>query len=123
MLLTELNQHCLVHLFSFLDKESRSRLSRTCLRLKKVFEEPCLWTRLQFSSPTQLRRGDFILSPSLRFLTISWFSIRVQQVCNIEDWLKSSFQKDMCSQHDGLVRDFLQRVYQIVANAFSLLNE
>lgn len=110
MQLTELNQQCLLHLFSFLDKDNRKTLSQTCVRLREVFLDPCLWTRLHFSSPSQLREDNFILGPSLRYLTISWHSSRVQQVCNIEDWLKSSFQKKICSKHQDLVTDFLQQV-------------
>uniref|UniRef100_A0A8C6SN93 F-box and leucine-rich repeat protein 22 n=1 Tax=Neogobius melanostomus TaxID=47308 RepID=A0A8C6SN93_9GOBI len=110
MHLTQLNQQCLLHVFSFLDKDNRSSLSQTCVRLREVFLDPCLWTRLHFSSPSQLRQDNFILGPSLRYLTISWHSSRVQQVCNIEDWLKSSFQKDICSKHQSLVTDFLQQV-------------
>lgn len=110
MHLTQLNQQCLLHLFSYLDKDSRHSLSQTCVRLREVFLDPCLWTRLHFSSPSQLRRDNFILGPSLRYLTISWHSSQVQQVCNIEDWLKSSFQKDICSKHQSLVSNFLQQV-------------
>ncbi|CAL9697499.1 unnamed protein product [Knipowitschia caucasica] len=120
MLLTQLNHQCLLHLFSFLDKDTRHRLSQTCPRLQQVFLDPCLWTRLQFSSPTQLRQDNFILGPSLRLLGISWFSGRVQQVCNIEDWLKNEFQKDVCSKHQGLVRDFLKRVCHTCPNLLHL---
>ncbi|KAJ0069617.1 hypothetical protein NL108_011561 [Boleophthalmus pectinirostris] len=110
MLLTQLNHQCLLHLFSFLDKDGRLRLSQTCRRLREVFLDPCLWTRLHFSSPSQLRQDNFVLGASLRSLRISWFSSRVQQICNIEDWLKTSFQKSICGRHEGLVSDFLGRV-------------
>lgn len=110
MHLTQLNRECLLHLFSFLDKDSRRSLSLTCCQLRSVFLDPCLWNLLHFSSPCQLRRDNFVLGPSLRYLTICWYSSRVLQVCNIEDWLKSSFQKDICSKHEGLVSTFLAHV-------------
>lgn len=110
MHLTQLNHQCLLHLFSFLDKDNRKSLSQTCQRLREVYMDPTLWTLLQFSSPSQLRWDNYILGHSLKYLTISWFSSRVQQVCNIEDWLKSSFQKDICSKHENLVSDFLQDI-------------
>ncbi|XP_072290582.1 F-box and leucine-rich protein 22 [Eucyclogobius newberryi] len=120
MHLTQLNHQCLLHLFSFLDKDSRSRLSQTCVCLKEVFLDPCLWTQLQFSSPSQLRQDNFILGSSLRYLSISWYSSRVQQVCNIEDWLKTSFQKDICSKHESLVSDFLKQVCRTCPNLLQL---
>ncbi|KAK7891519.1 hypothetical protein WMY93_023482 [Mugilogobius chulae] len=103
--LTQLNHQCLLHLFSFLDKDDRSRLSQTCERL---------------SSPSQLRQDNFILGSSLRYLSISWFSSRVQQVCNIEDWVKTSFQKDICSKHESVVINFLQRVCHTCPNLLQL---
>ncbi|KAM3870421.1 LOW QUALITY PROTEIN: F-box and leucine-rich protein 22 [Diretmus argenteus] len=120
MHLTQLNRECLLHLFSFLDKDSRRSLSLTCHRLCEVFLDPRLWSLLHFSSPCQLRRDNFVLGPSLRFLTICWFSSRVQQVCNIEDWLKSSFQRDICSKHESLVSTFLARVCHMCPNLLSL---
>lgn len=110
MHLTQLNSECLRHLFSFLDKDSRKSLSQSCQRLREVFLDPCLWSLLHFSSPCQLKRDNFVLGPSLRYLTICWHSSRVLQVCNIEDWLKTSFQKDICSKHENLVSDFLTHV-------------
>lgn len=110
MHITQLNRECLLHLFSFLDKDSRRTLSLTCRELREVFLDPCLWNLLHFSSPCQLRRANFVLGPSLRYLTVCWYSSRVLQVCNIEDWLKSSFQKDICSKHERLVSTFLTHV-------------
>lgn len=110
MHLTQLNHECLLHLFSFLDKDSRRSLSYTCHQLREVFLDPSLWNLLRFSSPCQLRRDNFVLGPSLRYLTICWYSSRVLQVCNIEDWMKSSFQKDICSKHESLVSTFLAHV-------------
>lgn len=109
MHLTQLNRECLLHLFSFLDKDSRRSLSLTCHQLREVFLDPQLWNLLHFSSLCQLRRDNFVLGPSLRYLTVCWYSSRVQ-VCNIEDWLKSSFQKDICSNHESLVSAFLAHV-------------
>lgn len=110
MHVTQLNRECLLNLFSFLDKDSRRSLSLTCRQLREVFLDPRLWNLLHFSSPCQLRRDNFVLGPSLRYLTVCWYSSRVLQVCNIEDWLKSSFQKDICSKHESLVRTFLTHV-------------
>ncbi|XP_031138630.1 F-box and leucine-rich protein 22 isoform X2 [Sander lucioperca] len=116
MHLTQLDRECLLHLFSFLDKDSRRSLSLTCHQLREVFLDPCLWTLLQFSSPCQLTKDNFVLGPSLRFLTVCWHSSRVLQVCNIEDWLKSSFQKDICSKHESLVSTFLAHVCHMCPN-------
>lgn len=110
MHLTELNRECLLHLFSFLDKDSRKDLSLTCHQLRGVFLDPRLWTLLTFSSPCELTRDNFVLGPSLRHLTVCWYSSRVLKVCNIEDWLKSSFQRDICSKHESLVSTFLTHV-------------
>ena len=110
MQLTQLNHECLLHLFSFLDKDSRRSLSLACHHLREVFLDPCLWNLLHFSSPCQLRKDNFVLGPSLRCLSVCWYSSRVLQVCNIEDWLKSSFQKDICSKHESLVSTFLAHV-------------
>nr|XP_020475047.1 F-box and leucine-rich protein 22 [Monopterus albus] len=120
MHLTQLNRECLLHLFSFLDKDSRKSLSLTCHHLREVFLEPCLWNLLHFTSPCQLRRDNFVLGSSLRYLTICWYSSRVLQVCNIEDWLKSSFQKDICSKHEALVSAFLAHVCHMCPNLRSL---
>ncbi|XP_074534239.1 F-box and leucine-rich protein 22 [Halichoeres trimaculatus] len=120
MNLTELNRECLLHLFSFLDKDSRRSLSFTCRQLREVFMDPCLWNLLHFSSPCELRRDNFVLGPSLRYLTVCWYSSRVLQVCNIEDWLKSSFQKDICSKHERLVSTFLAQVCNMCPNLLSL---
>ncbi|XP_029991569.1 F-box and leucine-rich protein 22 [Sphaeramia orbicularis] len=120
MHLTQLNHECLLHLFSFLDKDTRRSLSLTCHQLRDVFLDPCLWNLLHFSSPCQLRRDNFVLGPSLRYLTICWHSSRVLQVCNIEDWLKSSFQRDICSKHENLVSSFLTQVCHVCPNLLSL---
>ncbi|KAI3371294.1 hypothetical protein L3Q82_023911, partial [Scortum barcoo] len=121
MHLTHLNRECLLHLFSFLDKDSRKSLSLTCHQLREVFLDPRLWNLLHFSSPCQLRRNNFVLGPSLRYLTVCWYSSRVLQVCNIEDWLKSSFQKDICSKHESLVSTFLAHVRHMCPNLLSLI--
>uniref|UniRef100_A0AAQ4QBC2 F-box and leucine-rich repeat protein 22 n=1 Tax=Gasterosteus aculeatus aculeatus TaxID=481459 RepID=A0AAQ4QBC2_GASAC len=42
--------------------------------------------------------------------------VRVLQVCNIEDWLKSSFQKDICGKHESLVSAFLSHVCRMCPN-------
>ncbi|XP_045893254.1 F-box and leucine-rich protein 22 [Micropterus dolomieu] len=120
MHLSQLNRECLLHLFSFLDKDSRRSLSLTCHQLRRVFLDPWLWNLLHFSSPCQLRRDNFVLGPSLRYLTVCWYSSRVLQVCNIEDWLKSSFQKDICSKHESLVSTFLAHVCHMCPNLLSL---
>ncbi|XP_076863625.1 F-box and leucine-rich protein 22 [Brachyhypopomus gauderio] len=119
MQLTDLNQECLLHLFSFLDKDARKSLSLTCVRLREAFLDPRLWSLLHFCSPCELRRNNFILSPSLRFLDICWHSSRVK-VCNIEYWMKTAFQRDLCSKHESLVSDFLERVCNICPNLQSL---
>ncbi|XP_076589846.1 F-box and leucine-rich protein 22 [Chaetodon auriga] len=120
MHLTQLNRECLLHLFSFLDKDSRRSLSLTCHQLHEVFLDPRLWNLLHFSSPCELRRDNFVLGPSLRYLTVCWYSSRVLKVCNIEDWLKSSFQRDICSKHESLVSTFLAQVCHICPNLLSL---
>nr|XP_039324654.1 F-box and leucine-rich protein 22 isoform X2 [Saimiri boliviensis boliviensis] len=109
MHITQLNRECLLHLFSFLDKDSRKSLARTCSQLHEVFEDPALWSLLHFRSLTELQKDNFLLGPALRSLSICWHSSRVQ-VCSIEDWLKSAFQRSICSQHESLVNDFLLRV-------------
>uniref|UniRef100_A0A8C4FZP0 F-box domain-containing protein n=2 Tax=Denticeps clupeoides TaxID=299321 RepID=A0A8C4FZP0_9TELE len=119
MQLTELNRECLLHLFSFLDKDSRLSLSLTCHWLRDVFLEPRLWSLLRFRSPGELLRDNFVLGPSLRHLAVCWHSSRVK-VCNIEDWMKSSFQKDLCRKHKNVVSAFLARVCHVCPNLLSL---
>lgn len=109
MHVTQLNRECLLHLFSFLDKDSRKNLARTCSQLQDVFEDPALWPLLHFRSLTELKKDNFLLSPALRSLSICWHSSRVQ-VCSIEDWLKSALQRSICSRHESLVSDFLLQV-------------
>ncbi|XP_043327668.1 F-box and leucine-rich protein 22 [Cervus elaphus] len=109
MHITQLNRECLLHLFSFLDKDSRKNLARTCPQLQDVFEDPALWPLLHFRSLAELKKDNFLLSPALRSLSICWHSSRVQ-VCSIEDWLKSALQRSICSRHESLVNDFLLRV-------------
>lgn len=109
MKITDLNSECLLHLFSFLDKDSRKYLSQTCHKLQDIFQEPSLWTLLNFSSPSELTKKNFILGPALKSLSICWYSSRVK-ICNIEDWVKTTLQKSMCSPHLNTVRDFLQEV-------------
>ncbi|KAL0968910.1 hypothetical protein UPYG_G00273540 [Umbra pygmaea] len=117
--ITQLNQQCLLHLLSFLDKESRRSMSLTCRRLRDVYLDPCLWSLLLFHSPSELKRGHYVLGPWLRCLAITWHSSRVQ-VCNVEDWLKTQFQKDLCSKHENLVSSFLKRVCNMCPNLLSL---
>ncbi|KAK2867346.1 hypothetical protein QQF64_023037 [Cirrhinus molitorella] len=119
MHLTELDQECLLHLFSYLDKDSRRSLSLTCVRLRQVFLDPQLWTLLHFRSLCELRRDNYVLGSSLRYLAVCWHSSRVK-VCNIEDWMKTTFQKDLCRKHESLVSDFLERVCHICPNLLSL---
>uniref|UniRef100_A0A673UE07 F-box and leucine-rich protein 22 n=2 Tax=Suricata suricatta TaxID=37032 RepID=A0A673UE07_SURSU len=119
MHLTQLNRECLLHLFSFLDKDSRKNLARTCPQLQDVFEDPTLWPLLHFHSLIELKKDNFLLSPALRSLSICWYSSRVQ-VCSIEDWLKSAFQRSICSQHESLVNDFLFQVCDRCPNLASL---
>uniref|UniRef100_UPI00398F24A8 F-box and leucine-rich protein 22 isoform X2 n=1 Tax=Pristiophorus japonicus TaxID=55135 RepID=UPI00398F24A8 len=119
MQLTELNRECLLHIFSFLDKANRKSLSRTCRVLREVFLEPALWSLLCFSSPSDLRKDNFVLSPALRSLSICWHSSRVK-VCNIEDWMKSSFQRDICNRHSNLVNSFLLQISDRCPNLLSV---
>lgn len=109
MHITDLNRECLVHLFSFLDKESRKQFSETCRDLHQIFLDPALWTLLNFHSPSELKRDNFVLGSALRYLSVCWHSSRVK-VCNIEDWVKTTFQKDICSKHESTVSDFLGKV-------------
>ncbi|XP_005987777.1 F-box and leucine-rich protein 22 [Latimeria chalumnae] len=119
MHITELNGACLLHLFSFLDKDSRKSLSKTCRRLQEVFLDPALWPLLNFHSPAELKRDNFLLGPSLRYLSICWHSSRVK-VCNIEDWMKTTFQRDICSKHENTVNNFLVEVCSRCPNLLSL---
>ncbi|XP_072202116.1 F-box and leucine-rich protein 22 isoform X2 [Excalfactoria chinensis] len=109
MHITQLNRECLLHLFSFLDKNSRKNLAKTCHRLLEVFQDPLLWSLLNFNSPVELQKHNFLLGPALKYLSICWYSERVK-VCNVEDWMKNSFQKDFCSRHENTVTDFLLAV-------------
>ncbi|NP_001013297.1 F-box and leucine-rich protein 22 [Danio rerio] len=119
MHLIELDQECLLHLFSYLDKDSRRSLSLTCVRLRQVFLDPQLWTLLHFWSPCELRRDNFVVGSSLRYLAVCWHSSRVK-VCNIEHWMKTTFQKDLCSKHESFVSDFLEHVCNMCPNLISL---
>ncbi|XP_036399049.1 F-box and leucine-rich protein 22 [Megalops cyprinoides] len=119
MFLTQLTWECLLHLFSFLDKDSRQSLSLTCRRLREVYLDPALWPLLNFHSPSELKRDNYVLGPALRHLSVCWHSSRVK-VCNIEDWMKTSFQRDLCSKHQGVVSSFLARVCQSCPNLLSL---
>lgn len=119
MHITQLNRECLLHLFSFLDKDSRKNLARTCTQFQDVFEDPTLWPLLHFRSLTELTKDNFLLSPALRSLSICWHSSRVQ-VCSIEDWLKSAFQRSICSRHESLVNDFLLQVCDRCPNLASV---
>uniref|UniRef100_A0A8C6BD52 F-box and leucine rich repeat protein 22 n=2 Tax=Monodon monoceros TaxID=40151 RepID=A0A8C6BD52_MONMO len=119
MHITQLNRECLLHLFSFLDKDSRKNLARTCSQLQDVFEDPALWPLLHFRSLTELKKDNFLLSPALRSLSICWHSSRVQ-VCSIEDWLKSALQRSICSRHESLVSDFLLQVCDRCPNLASV---
>ncbi|XP_060611666.2 F-box and leucine-rich protein 22 [Anolis sagrei] len=116
LLLTQLDRESLLHLFSFLDKESRWCLSLTCLRLRRIFLEPSLWPCLHFHSPAELLRGHFLLGPTLRHLSICWYSTRIVKVCNVEEWAKSPLQRDICAQHRDAVSRLLRRVCQRCPN-------
>nr|XP_025042226.1 F-box and leucine-rich protein 22 [Pelodiscus sinensis] len=109
MHITQLNWECLLHLFSFLDKSSRKSLAQTCHKLLEVFQDPLLWSVLHFHSPVELKKNNFLLGPALRYLSICWHSSRVK-VCNIEDWMKNTFQKDICRTHENVVNYFLIQV-------------
>ncbi|XP_019359931.1 PREDICTED: F-box and leucine-rich protein 22 [Gavialis gangeticus] len=119
MHITQLNRECLLHLFSFLDKSSRKSLGQTCQRLLEVFQDPSLWSLLSFHSPVELKKDNFLLGAALKYLSICWHSSRVK-VCNIEDWMKSSFQKDICSKHENTVNEFLLQVCNRCPNLLSL---
>ncbi|XP_051976091.1 F-box and leucine-rich protein 22-like [Xyrauchen texanus] len=119
MHLTELDWECLLHLFAYLDKDSRRSLSLTCLRLRQVFLDPQLWMLLHFRSPCELRRDNFVLGPSLRYLAICWHSSWVK-VCNTENWMKTTFQRELCSKHKRIVSDFLESVCHMCPNLLTL---
>ncbi|XP_039195980.1 F-box and leucine-rich protein 22 [Crotalus tigris] len=109
MRLTELNWECLLHLFSFLDKNSRKSLAQTCRRLRRVFQDASLWPLLHFHSLAELTKDNFVLGPALRHLSICWHSSQVK-VCNVEDWMKNHLQRNICSLHKHLVNEFLLQV-------------
>lgn len=109
MHLTQLNWECLLHLFSFLDKDSRKHLAQTCRRMLAVFQDPSLWPLLHFHSPLELTKSNFVLGPALRFLSVCWHSSQVK-VCNVEAWMKSPLQRDICRVHEHAVNHFLLRV-------------
>ncbi|KAI1889546.1 hypothetical protein AGOR_G00163980 [Albula goreensis] len=114
-----LNRECLLHLFSFLDKDGRRSLSLTCRGMREVYLDPALWPLLNFHAPCQLRRDNYVLGPALRHLSVCWHSSRVK-VCNVEDWAKTPFQRDICREHQGLVSAFLARVSERCPNLLSL---
>ncbi|KAF7702117.1 hypothetical protein HF521_001400 [Silurus meridionalis] len=64
-------------------------------------------------------RNNFILGPFLRYLNICWHSSRVK-VCNIEDFKKTTFQRDLCSKHESLVSHFLECVSRMCPNLLSI---
>ncbi|NXA41120.1 FXL22 protein, partial [Eudromia elegans] len=119
MHITQLNHECLLHLFSFLDKNSRKSLAKTCHQMLEVFRDPLLWSLLNFNSPAELQKDNFLLGPALKYLSIRWHSQRVK-VCNIEDWMKNTFQKDCCHRHENTVSDFLLAVCKRCPNLLSL---
>ncbi|XP_073435489.1 F-box and leucine-rich protein 22 [Dendrobates tinctorius] len=119
MKITDLNRECLLHLCSFLDKDSRKYLSETCHKLQELFHEPSLWPLLNFSSPSELTKKNYILGPALKSLSICWYSSRVK-ICNIEYWAKTALQKSMCSPHLNTVSDFLQNVCKRCPNLRTL---
>ncbi|KAM6303506.1 F-box and leucine-rich protein 22 isoform 1-T1 [Podargus strigoides] len=67
----------------------------------------------------ELKKDNFLLGPALKYLSICWYSERVK-VCNIEDWMKNSFQKDFCKRHENTVNDFLLEVCNRCPNLLSL---
>ncbi|KAH0619797.1 hypothetical protein JD844_014060 [Phrynosoma platyrhinos] len=119
MHLTQLNWECLLHIFSFLDKNSRRNLAQTCPRMRRVFQDPSLWPVLHFRSPAELTKSNFVLGPALRFLSICWHSSQVK-VCNVEDWMKTTLQRDICSVHEHTVNNFLLQVCERCPNLLSL---
>ncbi|XP_061450920.1 F-box and leucine-rich protein 22 [Rhineura floridana] len=120
MHITQMNWECLLHIFSFLDKNSRKSLAQTCHKLLRVFQDPSLWPLLHFHSLAELTKSNFVLGPALRYLTISWHSSQVK-VCNIEDWRKSTLQRNICSTHEHTVDNFLCQVCNRCPNLLSLL--
>ncbi|NP_001090359.1 F-box and leucine-rich repeat protein 22 S homeolog isoform X1 [Xenopus laevis] len=119
MHITQMNRECLLHLFSFLDKDSRRCLAQTCHSFMDIYQEPSLWSVLNFTCPAELNKKNFILGAALRSLSICWYSSRVK-ICNIEDWCKTALQKSMCSQHQNIVSDFLLTVSERCPNLQSL---
>nr|XP_020640432.1 F-box and leucine-rich protein 22 [Pogona vitticeps] len=119
MHITQLNWECLLHLFSFLDKDSRRSLGQTCRRMLGVFRDPSLWPQLHFHSPLELTKSNFVLGPALRVLSICWHSSQVK-VCNVEAWMKSPLQRDICRVHEHAVNQFLLRVCNRCPNLASL---
>ncbi|XP_026565681.1 F-box and leucine-rich protein 22 [Pseudonaja textilis] len=119
MRLTELNWECLLHLFSFLDKDSRKSLGQTCRRLLRVFQDPSLWPLLHFRSLAELTKDNFVLGPALRHLSICWHSSQVK-VCNVEGWMKNELQRSICSLHKHLVDEFLLQVSNRCPSLLSL---
>uniref|UniRef100_A0A8C5LZL8 F-box and leucine rich repeat protein 22 n=1 Tax=Leptobrachium leishanense TaxID=445787 RepID=A0A8C5LZL8_9ANUR len=119
MHITQLNRECLLHLFSFLDKDSRWCLGQTCHSLLDVFQDPSLWPLLNFSSLSELTKKNYILGPALKHLSFCWYSSRVK-ICNIEDWDKTALQRSMCSRHLNTVSDFLMAVCERCPNLHSL---
>ncbi|KAJ7311302.1 hypothetical protein JRQ81_006918 [Phrynocephalus forsythii] len=119
MQITQLNWECLLHLFSFLDKESRKSLAQTCRAMLAVFRDPSLWPRLHFRSPLELTKSNFVLGAALRVLSVCWHSAQVK-VCNVEEWAKSPLQRDICRVHEHAVNDFLLRVGDRCPNLESL---
>uniref|UniRef100_A0A7N4P7V2 F-box and leucine rich repeat protein 22 n=2 Tax=Sarcophilus harrisii TaxID=9305 RepID=A0A7N4P7V2_SARHA len=119
MHITQLNRECLLHLFSFLDKDSRKNLAKTCSQLWDVFLDPLLWPLLHFNSLMELKKDNFLLGPALRCLSICWHSSQVK-VCNVEDWMKNALQKGVCSTHERLATDFLVKVCHRCPNLLSL---
>ncbi|XP_053573267.1 F-box and leucine-rich protein 22 [Bombina bombina] len=119
MHITELLRECLLHLFSFLDRDSRKCLSQTCRSLKDVYHDPLLWPLLSFSSLAEINKKNYVLGPALRSLSICWYSSRVK-ICNIENWEKSSLQKSMCSQHLNIASNLLLQVSERCPNLRSL---
>ncbi|XP_075061344.1 F-box and leucine-rich protein 22 [Mixophyes fleayi] len=119
MNVTDLNRECILHLFSFLDKDSRKCLSQTCHKFMEVFQEPSLWPMLNFYSLSELTKKNYILGPALKSLSICWYSSRVK-ICNIEDWVKTALQKSMCSPHLNTISDFLQHVCERCPNLRTL---
>ncbi|XP_063782608.1 F-box and leucine-rich protein 22 [Pseudophryne corroboree] len=119
MNITDLNRECLLHLFSFLDRDSKKYLSQTCHKFMEVFQEPSLWPLLNFTSISELSKKNYVLGPALKSLSICWYSSRVK-VCNIEDWVKTALQKSMCSSHLNTVSDFLLQVCKRCPNLRTL---